>query len=493
MAQAKRAAKPSKCALGDAGTSELTLDSRQSSSRKQKKASPTTHSNSSRSPSITLVSDSEPARSTLQSSSDSKSTSLSPEPYERHDNDEFDAQNVSEELEDELDEEPPLKRRKGMISSFISSFHIMNCEEDTPPTKITVNLSLYTAQDILKAPKKREAVGSAILKVDNQYSFRKFERTVLGKAARLAKIAVAPDPDDEEVVIQFQVPRVVVNFVSLDDLTAYDHMLESAQKLKDPVINIAIAFEDIPVKKADADDNAAVKKKGKKSKVPSENDISPVNSEINTKIALLRTKHTCHANDGSDHCWVSGEEKEHIPLGNAHFNMWAAAWAHGTCDDETPPNHAIFSNKGNASRLAAPSILQRRIAANANQQTTSAAPVFNIAFPDGMLNLFRPPPAAIPAPNPAAPPAPNAAPDYPVHQQRTLLPLNTQVGNTKSISTFCTVHDLDMSICDKLTAHGYKKTLVFYLIQLADLEAMKFLAGEIAELREAVREWAVPM
>jgi hypothetical protein len=60
--------------------------------------------------------------------------------------------------------------------------------------------------------------------------------------------------------------------------------------------------------------------------VPSENDISPANSEINQKIAVLRTKYTCHGNHGSDFCWVSGEEKEHILMGHSHFNMWAATW-----------------------------------------------------------------------------------------------------------------------------------------------------------------------
>jgi hypothetical protein len=60
--------------------------------------------------------------------------------------------------------------------------------------------------------------------------------------------------------------------------------------------------------------------------VPSENDVSPVNAEINAKIALLRTKYTCHDSDGSDFCWVSPEDGKHIALGHAHFNMWAAAW-----------------------------------------------------------------------------------------------------------------------------------------------------------------------
>jgi hypothetical protein len=57
----------------------------------------------------------------------------------------------------------------------------------------------------------------------------------------------------------------------------------------------------------------------------SENDILPVNVEVNNKIAQLRAKWTCHAADRSDYCYVSRDDKVHIPLGNLHFTTWAAA------------------------------------------------------------------------------------------------------------------------------------------------------------------------
>ncbi|KAJ7792701.1 hypothetical protein B0H14DRAFT_3562592 [Mycena olivaceomarginata] len=104
-------------------------------------------------------------------------------------------------------------------------------------------------------------------------------------------------------------------------------MVASALKSKDLTVNPAVAVvEEEQTKKPDDVEEGSSRKKGRKSKVPNKNDISPENAEINTKIALLRAKYACHANDGSDYCWVSGEHKQHIPLGHLHFNMWAAGW-----------------------------------------------------------------------------------------------------------------------------------------------------------------------
>lgn len=74
-----------------------------------------------------------------------------------------------------------------------------------------------------------------------------------------------------------------------------------------------------------------------------------------------------------------------------------------------------------------------------------------------------------------------------------LLPPNTTVGVRMSIANFCILYDLDESIAEKLTANGYKNASVLYLIKLTELEKMDFLPGEIAELRDAVRQWALPL
>ncbi|KAJ7800603.1 hypothetical protein B0H13DRAFT_1932559 [Mycena leptocephala] len=215
----------------------------------------------------------------------------------------------------------------------------------------------------------------------------------------------------------------------------------------------AFLSKTILVKKIESEEEAPAKKKAKKSKVPSENDISPANADINNKIVQLRSRYTCNANDGSDYCW-----------------------AEGSCDKETPPNHHIFRSKGNANHLAPPTLLQRRIAAN---QPTSNAPVINNHFslPDGFLDILRG--------QHTAPDAPAALPPlvHTTHDHSMLLPPNTKVGVSISIANFCHDYDLDVGISTKFSTNGYKNTSVFYLIKITDLQSMKFLPGEIAELR----------
>ncbi|KAJ7829506.1 hypothetical protein B0H14DRAFT_3717362 [Mycena olivaceomarginata] len=217
-----------------------------------------------------------------------------------------------------------------------------------PPKEITVNISLYSQKEMRKPLKKREPTACGLMQMLSDTSYYRFECKLLSKLATLAKVAVVSE--EEDVQIEFQVPRHVSNYVQLDDEAAYKVMVAAAIKCKDPKINLAVVrLQENNGKDSDAEDDKKKKKKKdtKKSKIPSENDISAPNAEINAKIGLLRTKYTCHANDGSDYCWVSGEEKRHIPLGHVHFNLWAAAWAKGDADADTPPNHAIFSGKGN--------------------------------------------------------------------------------------------------------------------------------------------------
>ncbi|KAJ7856504.1 hypothetical protein B0H14DRAFT_2752891, partial [Mycena olivaceomarginata] len=188
-----------------------------------------------------------------------------------------------------------------------------------------------------------------------------------------------------------------------------------------------------------------------------------------------------------DPCWVPPEDGKHVALGHPHSNTWAAAWAHGTSDEETPPNHAIFSssNSGHASK----SLLQRRAAAATNQASTAAGPTIhthnNFTIPDGFLDLFRP--AAV-RPVASQHPAPIAQPYEP---QLTLIPPGMNVGPQMPITTFCVIASLDDTIAEKFAANGYRTMAAFRFIELKDLPLIQFLPGEIAELREAVREWAV--
>ncbi|KAF8145955.1 hypothetical protein K438DRAFT_2095868 [Mycena galopus ATCC 62051] len=433
-------------------------------------------------PKKTASSSSSPSSSSSKSSRVCKSsatsaTSPSPEPMTKTLDDDSEYELRDYEIEDE-------ERREQEEQEEQDEEQEENGSEEERPAK-----RRKAAPDMSKLGKKPQPKGSSILKLLDNISFDHFEQKLLVKFCKLAKIGVPPDVDELE--IKFQVPRQVVNYVSLDDEDAYKHMVVSALRGQNPSANIAISYlEAKTASKSDVEEEKASgkKKPGKKSKVPSENDISPINTEINVKIALLRTKYTCHDNDGSDFCWPSPEDGKHLALGHPHFNMWAAAWANGNGDDETPPNHAIFSCNGN-SGLASKSLLQHRVAmAAANQASTATGPTIhnNFTIPDGLIDLFRP---AAAAPAPAAPqPAPIAGLHEP---QLMLLPAGTTVGPQMPITMFCATTNLDDAIAEKFVTNGYRTTAVFRFIELKDHPLIHFLPGEIAELREAVTEWAV--
>lgn len=89
-----------------------------------------------------------------------------------------------------------------------------------------------------KNVKKRTAAASGFIKILDDVAYYKFNRRVLAKIGILAKLSAAPE--DEDVRMEFQVPRHVINYIELDDTDSYDHMLANAKKCKDPAVNLAI-------------------------------------------------------------------------------------------------------------------------------------------------------------------------------------------------------------------------------------------------------------
>ncbi|KAJ7756037.1 hypothetical protein DFH07DRAFT_959168 [Mycena maculata] len=361
-----------------------------------------------------------------------------------------------DEDEDELALTPPPKRRKSQVESD---------DEEVPEVDVTYNISIFKGAGLSKPIKKRQSACNGFIKIANTSSFHAFQKQLFLKVSKLLR-------------------------TDLDDLTNYEHMVASGLKCKASP-SVTIAGENSQSSEEE-DTSKKNKSKGKKvkSKIPTENDISPINAGVNQKILELRTRHACHANDGSDYCWVSGEAKEHVALGNPQFQMWGAGWEQGVCDLETPPNHKIFQTKKNAGDLAPLTTLQRRIA-TANQPT-STAPIINNHFsiPDAFVDMLRPPTVH-------APPVPPGPLTLPVISSNTaedmLLPAGTRVGQQMLIPEFCTLYDLDDSISSKLATNGYKKASAFNFIKLADLTAMEFRSGEIAELRDAIGQWVVPI
>ncbi|KAJ7227494.1 hypothetical protein GGX14DRAFT_556044 [Mycena pura] len=375
-------------------------------------------------------------------------------------------------------------------------------DEPDPPIPISFLISVYSKKEFKKSIKNRRATASGILKLDNSLSEYKFCRAVYKKVRKLASVVASED----NTRILFTIARSVPNPIELDDeSTTFEHMMETASVMTKPAVTLAVVLDDgNETSSSDEKDAGKATKTRKKSKVPSEKDIDPANASINLKIQLLRNKYICNTADGSDHCYVN-ENGKHIPLGHSHFRTWAAAMKDGTCTDEAPPNHHLFDENAPSQS----SLLQRRIAAQANARAL-ATPVINNHFtiPDALLNFLPrtdqdrlPPltlapasastPASAPAPALVSASIPASVPASAISD--TLLPPGTNCGMKISVTEFCKIHQLDDSILHKLTNEGYKTTATFRYVSLKDLERINFLSGEIAELREAVREWAVPV
>ncbi|KAJ7780189.1 hypothetical protein DFH07DRAFT_729760, partial [Mycena maculata] len=386
--------------------------------------------------------------------------------------------------------------------------------------EITVNIAIFSPTEMAKLPKKRTASAAGFMKTTDDLAFRIFERKLMSKIINLASLGYTPD--DDEIRITFSVPRHVTQPLAIDDPDSYQHMLSNAKKSKDPTVNITVELKLVRRKSCPEKTTARARRKRpspryvqsvdetflpmKYSQIPTENDILPGNKVMNDQIEILRNRWTCHtATCKSDFCWISGEDKTHIALGNPHFRTWAAAIVrrylilhvstecsssfqlNDACDLDTPPNHNLFHSKGNSSLLAPPTLLQRRAAAN--QPAVAAAPTINITFPDRFADLLQPQPIA--PPPPLAANDPGAAHNN-VQNEVMLMPPNTQAPGRMTVAEFCDFYDLDNSVRDKLVANGYKNASVFYLIKLSELVAMDFLPGEVAELRDAVRQWAIP-
>jgi hypothetical protein len=94
-----------------------------------------------------------------------------------------------------------------------------------------------------KLGKKPQPKGSSIMKLLDNITFARFEWKVHAKFCHLAKIVVAPE--DGEVDVKFQVPRQVVNYVSLDDEDTYKHMVSAALRGQNPSVNLAISYSEV--------------------------------------------------------------------------------------------------------------------------------------------------------------------------------------------------------------------------------------------------------
>ena len=143
---------------------------------------------------------------------------------------------------------------------------------------------------------------------------------------------------------------------------------------------------------------------------------------------------------------------------------------------DTPPNNNLFDTLDPHTVAARSPLLQRRLQLNA--EAKAAQEIHNhINLPPELLGLLRPHSAAQP---------PGSHPIPPM-----LLPPPLKPGLKMSIEDFCNQFALSAEILERLRKNGYSGTHVFQHIEIGELRSMDFKPGEVAELKEAVRVWAI--
>jgi len=106
-----------------------------------------------------------------------------------------------------------------------------------------------------------------------------------------------------------------------------------------------------------------------------------------------------------------------------------------------------------------------------------AAPVVNVILLNNLYGQYPPPvlPPPIPAPH-----------------MTGLIPTTHEPGSRLNMVTFCMVYELSDTILQRLSDNAYIATHAFAYMETVELCEMGFKAGEIVDMKEAVKEWAVP-
>ena len=168
---------------------------------------------------------------------------------------------------------------------------------------------------------------------------------------------------------------------------------------------------------------------------------------------------------------------------------------------DQPPNHRLFDPDSDGTKLTP--LLRKRLEDAKTANTTpnaapNAAPTINFSIGKELVDLLRPPPvlqvaAASADPGPLAPPMYTA----PLQQNSfdidcpTLIQTNRKAGPDMTLEAFCATYELDDLIRDRFKEHRYKHARMLRYLTVKDMEAMKFLVGEIAEVRDAIDRWSV--
>lgn len=91
-----------------------------------------------------------------------------------------------------------------------------------------------------------------------------------------------------------------------------------------------------------------------------------------------------------------------------------------------------------------------------------------------------------------APPTGNASSFNHTVTGEALIPQSHSSGLDLDLTQFCAQYMLTDSLLNKLTGRGFQRTLAFEHTTVEKLEKAGFLEGEVAELKRAIKAWAIP-
>jgi len=152
---------------------------------------------------------------------------------------------------------------------------------------------------------------------------------------------------------------------------------------------------------------------------------------------------------------------------------------------QKPPNINIFDAVSTHTMAERSPLLQARINAATLKDKTAIippppAPIFNVVLPNNIFGAYNP---LIPLLPPPAPPA--------AITSCGLIPPSYKAGEKLDIATFCAIYELSEAILERLKDNAYTGTQAFAHMEPAELREMGFKPGEIVDLKEAVKAWAV--
>ena len=229
---------------------------------------------------------------------------------------------------------------------------------------------------------------------------------------------------------------------------------------------------------------------------------------MNDQIGLLRERWRCPTPGGkcgTEHCFVQANANDHFPLGFRELESWAAAIVslyslYGLRSDilpfwklkgpqfstiDTPPNNTLFDALDPRTVAAKSPLLQRRLQLNAQAEAKAVPDIHtHINIPPEIIRLLQP--------NARSPPPESRGAAMQPMPSTMLLPPSLKPGAKMSIEDFCNQFSLSVEIFERLRENGYSGSHVIQHIEIAELRMMAFKPGEIAELKEAVRIWAMP-